>query len=147
MTRQAWLACCVVMAACATGPARPVEPDLGADACAHCRMVIVSKATAAEIVAPGEEPVLFDEIGCLRNYVAHTSLPDQAIVYVADHRTGAWAEAASAIFTHTTVATPMASGLLAHADAASRDADPAARGGEDVAAAAILGAWPREDRP
>ena len=43
---------------------------LGQDACAHCRMVIVSQATAAQIAAPGEEPRFFDEIGCLRDYLA-----------------------------------------------------------------------------
>ena len=47
---------------------------------------------------------------------------------------------AAALYTEVpTLQTPMASHLVAHADAASRDADPAAAGGRTVAAAAIFG--------
>ena len=52
------------------------------------------------------------------------------MVFVADHRTGEWVDARRAVFTRTSIDTPMASGLVAHADAASRDADPAAAGGQ-----------------
>jgi copper chaperone NosL len=94
-------------------------------------MVIVSQATAAQIVSAGEEPRFFDEIGCLRAYLAAASatLTDRTVIYVADHRTGEWVEARRAVFTRTSAATPMSSGVIAHTDAASRDADPAARGG------------------
>jgi copper chaperone NosL len=120
---------CALAAACAGGASGPVAIDLGVDACAQCRMVIVSQTTAAEIVAPGEEPRLFDDIGCLQEHLARAPLPSGAAVYVADHRTGAWVAAQQAVFTKTSVSTPMGSGLVAHADAASRDADPDARGG------------------
>jgi copper chaperone NosL len=108
---------------------RPVEIAIGEDACAYCRMTVISTRTAAQIVSRSAEPVIFDEIACLRDYLAATPAPDDALVLVADHRTGAWVNAGTAIFTRTSESTPMASGLLAHADAASRDADPAARGG------------------
>lgn len=119
----------LIMSACAAGPPGPATVGLGEDACAVCRMTIVSRATAAQIVRAGDEPVFFDEIGCLRDFLARRPLPDDAVIYVADHRTGEWANARTAVFTKTTVSTPMASGLLAHADAKSRDADPAAAGG------------------
>ena len=56
------LAAAVLLATgCAgSGTPGPVAIILGRDACSHCRMAIVSTATAAEIVAPGEEPHLFD---------------------------------------------------------------------------------------
>jgi hypothetical protein len=47
-------------------------------------------------------------------------------------------EARGAVFTKTTVDTPMGSGLLAHADAASRDQDAAAKGGTAVAAGSVV---------
>ena len=81
---------------------------------------------------------MFDDMGCLRDFLRGARLPSGARVYVTDHRTGAWVDANHALFTTTTVSTPMGSGLLAHADAASRDADPAARGGSPVAAGTIL---------
>lgn len=117
------------------GRTEPVTIRLGEDACASCRMTIVSLSTAAQIVAPGAEPVLFDEIGCLRQYLATMPLPPEANVLVADHRTGEWVNARSAVFTETRRDTPMSSGILAHASAASRDADPAAHPGVPISIA------------
>ena len=136
-----WIAAASVMTISCVGAPATVSIDRGHDACAQCRMVIVSLATAAEIVSPGEDPRFFDEIGCLREYLSQpsVSLPPDAVIYVADHLSGAWVEAGRAIFTRTAIATPMASGLIAHADIASRDADPAARGGASVTAVEILG--------
>lgn len=141
------LGACLFVASCAGGSARPVAIALGQEPCAQCRMVIVSQATAAQIAAPGEEPRFFDEIGCLRDYLAAARVAPDAMVYVADHRTGAWVDGRQAVFTRTSVSTPMASGLLAHADARSRDADPAARQGDPVAASTILGLFVRSARP
>jgi copper chaperone NosL len=126
------------LAACGTSAVGPMAIDLGNDACGHCRMAIVSTATAAQIVAPGDEAVLFDDIGCLRDFVAASALPADAVVYVADHRTGQWVDARAAVFTKTTVDTPMGSGLLAHADTASRDQDAAAKGGTAIAAGSLV---------
>lgn len=126
------------MAGCGSDVVGPVEIDLGRDACSHCRMAIVSTATAAQIVAPGEEPRLFDDIGCLRDFVAASRPPADAVVFVADHRTRQWVEARGAVFTKAAIDTPMGSGLMAHADAASRDQDPAATGGTAVPAGSIV---------
>jgi copper chaperone NosL len=120
------------------GALEPVAVDLGRDACGHCRMAIVSTATAAEIVAAGEEPRLFDDLGCLRDFVSTTPVASDAAVFVADHRTAAWVDARHAVFTKTTLQTPMGSGLVAHADTASREQDPAARGGATVSIESIL---------
>jgi copper chaperone NosL len=58
--------------------------------------------------------------------------------HVADRRTGSWVAAAEAVYTQTSAKTPMGSGIVAHADAASRDADPAAAGGQSIGPAEIL---------
>lgn len=129
---------CLFAIGCAAATSGPAPLRLNEDSCAHCRMTLVSARTAAQIVAPGEEPVIFDEIGCLRDYLANHALAPGARVYVADHRTSAWHDAASAIFTQTSVSTPMSSGLIAHGDTASRDADPDADDGLRVDASAVL---------
>lgn len=139
MTRLVGVVVVCLLAGCSQEAGGPAEIALGSDQCANCRMVIVSQTTAAQIVAPGDEPVAFDEVGCLRDYLAHTPLQADAVAYVADHRTGAWIDARRALFTQARTATPMASGIIAHADAASRDADPAARAGRPVTTVAILG--------
>lgn len=131
--RRSTLIAALMMSACAAGPVAPANPRMGEEACAHCRMTLVSRATAAQIARAGDEPVFFDDLGCLRDYLLHRPAAAEAVVYVADHRTGAWVEASTARFTKTGSATPMASGLVAHADQASRDADPAAAGGSAAA--------------
>ena len=131
------LVACVTIS-CAASTLGPADIRLGEDACAHCRMTIVSTRTAAQIVAPGEEPIMFDELGCLRDYLSQHSVADGARIFVADHRTGAWIDSSTAVFTKTSLSTPMSSGIIAHGDQASRDADQDARQGEAVAAASVL---------
>jgi copper chaperone NosL len=128
----------VVAIGCESAVTTPVDVRLGEDACAHCRMTVVTPRTAAQIRIAGDEPIIFDEIGCLREYLALHPLALTARVFVADHYTRQWVDAEAAIFTKSSVTTPMASGLIAHADRASRDADPAAQHGEAVASSTIL---------
>jgi copper chaperone NosL len=121
----------VLSAACTSGPPAPAALDTRNESCGWCRMAISEARFAGQIVAPSEEPRFFDDIGCLAHYVAGSkALPRGAIVYVADHRTRDWVRADAALYMRIdSLATPMGSHLIAHADAASRDADPVARGG------------------
>jgi copper chaperone NosL len=129
-----------MMSGCTTGPVPPVSIDTRNDTCAYCRMVVSDPRVAAQIVARGEEARVFDDIGCLRDYLARQSVPLDATVFVADHRTGEWVHASDAVYTAAAGRrTPMASGIVAHGNRGSRDADPAAAGGTDVPTPAILG--------
>jgi copper chaperone NosL len=133
----------LAFAACAGGPARPAPLDTKNEACGFCRMAVSDARFAAQLVAPSEEPKFFDDIGCFAGYLkaAGANLPPGAIGYVADHRTKAFVPAASAAYTRVdALATPMGSHLIAHADAASRDADAEARGGKPATVAEIFGA-------
>jgi copper chaperone NosL len=130
-----------LLAACASGPPQPAELDTKNTECAHCRMVASDRHFAAQIVAPGEEPRFFDDIGCLRDFLkAAPALAPGAIAYVADHRTAEWVPAGEAVYTRAAdISTPMNSGLVAHASTASRDADAAAKTGQPVSIADIFG--------
>jgi copper chaperone NosL len=129
--------------ACAGGPPPPAALETNAEACAWCRMSVSDPRLAAQLVAPSEEPMFFDDIGCLANMlegVRRDGKRSPGMAYLADHRTGAWVPAHRAILTRNrSFATPMGSHLLAHADTASRDADPAAAGGVSVALAEVFG--------
>jgi copper chaperone NosL len=129
-----------IAAACADGPEKPASLSGPNEACRYCRMAVSNQRFAGQIVAPGEEPVFFDDIGCLSNYVqGRPALPRGAVVYVADHRTREWVSAAEAIFTMVPgLETPMASHLIAHASGASLDADPVAAGGSRVALSTLF---------
>jgi copper chaperone NosL len=137
---KAWLALMVgLVVACDRHTLQPVPIDPANDACAHCRMLVSDRRTAAEIVAPGEEPRIFDDLGCLRDALTAMALPADAVIYVADHRTGSWVDARTAHYVQTTASTPMTSGILAHADRGSRDADAVAASGRPLDVAEVLG--------
>jgi len=119
----------------------PVALDTANDTCAHCRMAVSDRHFAAQLLAPGEEPLFFDDIGCLRDYLKARPVPPGAVAYVADHRTGDWVDAARAVYSVSdAVRTPMSSGLIAHEDAASRDGDEAAKGPTNVPPGDVLAA-------
>lgn len=135
------LAAFVAIPACGGGDAvQPAPLDTRNDACAQCRMAVSTPIFAAQVVAPGEEPRFFDDIGCLADWTrAGHAIPPGGRAFVADHRTRTWVAAEAAVFTRVRgLDTPMGSGLIAHESAASRDRDPAARGGEPVPAADVL---------
>lgn len=129
-----------LVASCAGGSLKPAPLDIGQEACRFCRMTIADARSAGQIVAPGEEALFFDDVGCLGNYVKQGELPERAVTYVTDHRTKAWVPASQAIYTRVaSLETPMGSHIIAHEDAASRDADPDARTGVPVVATEIFG--------
>jgi copper chaperone NosL len=125
--------------ACSRGPLPPAKLDTKNDTCSVCRMTVSDPRLASQVLVRGEEPRFFDDLGCLAKFLEEQQPPD-AVVYVADHRTGEWAPAARAVYSRLARAsTPMASGLIAHATLESRAEDAAAVGSEIVAAAVVLG--------
>ena len=130
----------LVLAGCSLSRTTPAALDTsGQESCAFCRMAIVDGATAAELVAPGEEPRFFDDLGCLRSYLTSTKLPWKAVVYVADHRTKAWVPLSQAVYARQpALQTPMGSQLIAHASEASRANDAAAHGATPLTAADVF---------
>lgn len=132
------------LAACGGGPAGPAPVDALHDACGSCRMIVSDPRLAAQIVAPGEEPRFFDDLRCLRDFLAGAApLPPEATAYVADHRTGAWVPARRALYVRApSIATPMGSSWAAYADETSRGADPDARGSIVIPPETIFGSAP-----
>ena len=122
-----------VAARCASGPPAPAHPG-PEEACRFCRMTIVDPRLVSQLVAPREEAMFFDDLGCLRAFLDSTPrLASGTIAYVTDHRTGQWVRAELAVYTRLDgLATPMDSHVIAHESPASRGADPAAAGGRPV---------------
>jgi copper chaperone NosL len=139
--RPALLLIALLAVACASGPPAPAALDTRNENCSWCRMAISDVRSAGQLVAPSEEPRFFDDIGCLGRYVAGSkALPEGTVAYVADHRTKTWVGARTAVYTRVaSLETPMASHLMAHADVASRDADPDAKGGTPRTVAEVFG--------
>lgn len=135
------LAVVSLLAACTSGPPAPAVLDPKNESCGWCRMALSEARFSAQLVAPSEEPRFFDDIGCVAHYLAAAqSLPRAAVVYVADHRTKAWVRAEAALYTEVpSLATPMSSHLIAHANAASRDVDPDAKDGTSRTVSDVFG--------
>jgi copper chaperone NosL len=135
------LLCGLGCAGCSGGPVQPAALDTVNDQCASCRMIVSDARFAAQVAAPGEEPRFFDDLRCLREGLRSGSpLPEGAVVFVTDARTGAWVRASSAVYAILPgVATPMASHWVAWADEGSRRADPGGRDGTPIPAEEILG--------
>ena len=130
----------LALAACVEAPPEPAALDTRNEQCATCRMAVSSAAFASQLVAPGELPRFFDDLGCLGSYLKGARVPPGAVAFVADHRTKQWVRADRAVYTRVPgLETPMGSHVIAHADAASRDQDPLARGGSPVTAAELFG--------
>lgn len=140
MRPLALLACALsTLLACSAASPQPAPLDVGNEICASCRMPVSDASLAAQLVAPGEEPRFFDDIGCLRDYLSRSPQPRNAACFVADHRTRAWVRRDAAIYLRSDIATPMGSHLTAYADNASAAADPAARGGSLLSAPQVFG--------
>ncbi len=143
MRRSALLVAAVVAlsGSCGSGPPKPAAVDTRNDSCSWCRMAVSDLRFAAQLVAPGEEPRFFDDVGCLSSFLKGGGAPAKGqVAYVADHRTKAWVRASGAVYTKVAgLQTPMNSSLIAHADAASRDADPDSRGGTPMTLAQVFG--------
>jgi copper chaperone NosL len=103
-------------------------------------MAVSDARFAAQLVVASEEPRFFDDIGCLRDYLKARPPLSHAVAYVADHRTRTWAVASQAVYTRTLSAeAPMASHIIAHSDAVSRDHDHDARGGTPLRPDEVFG--------
>ena len=127
--------------ACGAEAPGPAALDTRNERCRSCHMAVSDAHTAGQIVAPGEEPLFFDDIGCLASYLAGlTRLPERARVFVADHHTKAWISADAAVYTRvSSLDTPMGSHLVAHVDAASRQADQEVLEGTIVSREEVFG--------
>jgi copper chaperone NosL len=141
LRRASAVAVLAALPSCTSGPPPPVALDVGRVACASCRMIVSDRHFASEIVSRYEEPLFFDDLGCLTRFLAGTpALASGAVTYVADHRTGEWVPADRAVYSAVpTLTAAMGSHVVAHASEESRAADAMAAGGRVVSQAEVFG--------
>lgn len=119
----------LLSAACSAKAAGPPEIVPDTTACSHCGMLVSELIYAAAYQAHGEEPRVFDDIGCLLQAIRReTSTPLD--IWVQDAVGAGWLDADKATFVASPqIRTPMSGGLLAYSDAvAAQRAATAHRG-------------------
>src|SRR5262245_19307588 len=90
----------ILASAACGGEVQPADFDAAHQPCQFCRMTGSNGRTAAQLVAPGREPLFFDDIGCLQNYLRRAgTVVSGTVAYVVDHASGAWVRADRAVYT------------------------------------------------
>jgi len=116
------------------GAAAMGPPDIVVDraVCSHCGMFVSEPVYAAASQVDGEEPRLFDDIGCLLDALGQ-SPARPAGIWLQDAGGSGWIDRDAAAFvTGSRVRTPMSGGILAYTGVAAAERAATAHGGRVV---------------
>jgi copper chaperone NosL len=95
----------------------------GHDACQQCKMTIMDKRYAAEIVTKKGKAFKFDDIACLKKYLKEENLPEtDLMVFIADYNNsdGKFLDARQVVYLHSELfKSPMNGNVAAFALAAN----------------------------
>jgi copper chaperone NosL len=124
----------LALAACSGGGLEPVPVPLDRAHCARCDMILSSDRNAAQAVSAAEDPLFYDDIGCLARD-RRVPGPDTRL-YVRGSGADGWLAVDSAWFARPPGAdTPMGYGVLAYETAAAAraaDREAEARSWADI---------------
>jgi copper chaperone NosL len=103
--------------ACGVDAAGPPEIEVDRTACSHCGMLISEPVYAAAYRAPGAEPRVFDDIGCLLEAARKEPRADDLRFWFHDTASAVWIDGKAAVFVSSpSLRTPMGGGLIAFRD-------------------------------
>lgn len=116
-TRVLLLVVLVSSSACGVRADGPPEIQVDRTACSHCGMLISEPAYAAAYRAPGADPRVFDDIGCLLEAARKEPARSSLRFWFHDVATTAWIGGQDAVFVASpALRTPMGGGLIAYSD-------------------------------
>ena len=107
--------------ACSARAMGPPEIVVDRTSCSHCGMFVSEPVYASAYQAPGNDPRVFDDIGCMLEALRReTASP--ITVWLQDAAGAGWIDADQAIVVSAPrLRTPMSGGWLAYADAATAE--------------------------
>lgn len=119
-----------VLAACGEKEYTPKEISAETDVCEVCNMSISHIDYAGQIVFKNNDHVVFDDIGCLMEYIIDNGDNEIGAAFIKDEATGNWLNVKDAVYMYNAnYWTPMSYGVLAFADETSAN-DYSAENGE-----------------
>lgn len=127
----------VILAGCSSEQSfEPVEINPEVDVCEVCNMSLSHDAYATQLFSKDGDVFLFDDIGCMFEYVEkdkEIAKEDIEVEYVRDLETGDWIQIENAYFVYNSdVWTPMANGVVSFGTEESADAFVEEQGGGEV---------------
>ncbi|KQL19791.1 nitrous oxide reductase accessory protein NosL [Cytobacillus solani] len=101
----------LLLAGCQSKAAAPVEIKANEESCAECKMGIEELKSAAQIILEDGKPLLFDDIGCMINYLQQKS-PKYEAAFIHDFETEEWIDFDKSTFVQgTSIESPMSYGI------------------------------------
>lgn len=101
----------LLLAACQSKAAAPVEIKANEESCAECKMGIEELKSAAQIILEDGKPLLFDDIGCMINYLQQKE-PKYEAAFIHDFETEEWIDFDKSTFVQGTfMESPMSYGI------------------------------------
>lgn len=95
---------------------KPKDVKFDREICERCKMIISDRNYVAQVVNPKDGKSYYhDDIGCAILWFEESNIlwKDEAIIYVADAKTGKWLDAKNAFWTYGAI-TPMNFGFSAY---------------------------------
>lgn len=103
----------LLLSACSSSASEPAEINLNEDSCTACNMGIADLESAAQLILKSGEPVLFDDIGCMTQYL-QTEKPEYEAAFVNDYLSREWILFDAAAFIQNSgIDSPMSYGIAA----------------------------------
>ena len=123
------VALALLSSACGAKAMGPPELAVDRTACSHCGMYVSEPAYAAAYQVGGNDPRVFDDIGCMLDAIEReTASP--ITIWLQDAAGGGWIDADDAfVVSSSSIRTPMNGGFLAYADVEAARTAAATHGG------------------
>lgn len=112
----------MLLAACGNGEIQPAAVNEATDKCETCNMAAVDDHNATQIVLENGKSLLFDDIGCMFEWLTFNNDQKIAAKYVRDFNDKEWVALDKASYVYnSTIKTPMAYNVISFKDQASAE--------------------------
>ncbi len=110
------------LAACGKDEVQPRAVNEETDTCEICNMAVVDNQHATQIVLENGKSLMFDDIGCMYEWLDENGTEEVAGEFVRDYQDKEWVEVKDAAFVYNkSVKTPMAYNVISFKDKSSAE--------------------------
>ena len=123
----------LILAACGNDEVQPVAINEATDTCEICNMAVVDNQHATQIVLENGKSYVFDDIGCMYEWLDSNENEKIAAQFVRDYNDKEWILVDDATYVYNqSVKTPMAYNVVSFKDKASAEEFSAANEGSTL---------------